>query len=132
MKTSIIITALALLGSSWAAAEQQRVPGTPNPDEATERSLDITNQPAEPPAQRPSGQQIEKDIPATKHQVEVEREIKSERFKKLDENRDGLISESEGRSDSKLMERWREMDRNQDGQLDPDEFSKFEQNDPAE
>ncbi|HYE35154.1 hypothetical protein [Methylocaldum sp.] len=132
MKAPTFLTLLALLGSSAAIAEQPQVPGTPNPDEATRKSLDVTNQPAQPPAEQPPGQQIEKDIPATRHQVEVEKEIKSERFKKLDANQDGLISESEGRVDTKLKEDWREFDKNQDGQLDQDEFSKFEQNVPVE
>ncbi|MGX2039020.1 hypothetical protein ACWJKU_02635 [Methylocaldum sp. MU1018] len=132
MKASTVLTILALLGSSAALAEQQQVPGVSNPDEATKKSLDITNQPAEPPVDLPAGQQIEKDMPASRHQVQVEREIKSERFKKLDENHDGLISEKEAEADSKLKERWSELDKNRDGRLDQDEFSKFEQNEPAE
>ncbi|BBA36271.1 uncharacterized protein sS8_4341 [Methylocaldum marinum] len=132
MKSSIILAILALSGASLAAAEQQQVPGTSSPDTATEKSLDVTKQPAEPPAQLPPGQQIEKGIPASPHQVQVEKEIKSKRFKKLDANGDGLLSEDEGRADSKLMEQWQELDSNRDGQLDEDEFSKFEQNVPAD
>jgi len=131
VRASIVLTLLACLGSSAAMAEQHQVPGTPNPDEATKKSLDVTNQPAQPPAEQPAGQQIEKGIPASPHQVQVEKEIKSERFKKLDENHDGLLSEGEGGTDSKLKGRWRELDKNQDGQLDQDEFSVFEQNEPV-
>ena len=132
MKASTVLTVLALLGSSLAAAEQQQVPGTPNPDEATKKSLDVTNQPAQPPAEQPAGQQMEKGLPASPHQVRVEKEIKSERFKKLDGNHDGLLSEGEGGADSTLKERWRELDKNQDGRLDQDEFSVFEQSQPVE
>lgn len=55
------------------------------------------------------------------------REIKSDLFEQLDQNRDGAISRQEARTKPSLVSSWSKYDRNSDASLDPEEFSGFEE-----
>jgi Ca2+-binding EF-hand superfamily protein len=68
-------------------------------------------------------------MPVSPHQEQTERHLEAHgpRFKSLDADRNGLISAQEAKSDQELSRQWNSLDRNGDGQLDPTEFSKYEQ-----
>lgn len=66
-------------------------------------------------------------IPASPHQEQAVREIESDLFARLDQDRSGSISKQEAQAESSLSEGWSGYDRNRDGMLDPTEFSAFEQ-----
>jgi Ca2+-binding EF-hand superfamily protein len=65
-------------------------------------------------------------IPATPHQEQAAKEIKSDLFGKLDTNRDGAVSREEAQAKSGLTEKWSSLDRNGDGQLNAGEFAKVD------
>lgn len=65
-------------------------------------------------------------VPKTPHQEQVTRGVQSEHFNKLDQNRDGAISQEEGQAETALVKNWGAFDRNQDQQLDIEEFAAFE------
>jgi EF hand len=74
-------------------------------------------------AQQPAEDEESEGIPATPHQEQAAREIASDRFKQLDVDRDGSISEDEARADPSLSGSWNDLDGNGDGSLDMEEFS---------
>lgn len=74
----------------------------------------------EPEAQGQQG------IPATPHQEQAAREIKSDLFVRLDEDQNGSISREEAQASSSLSGAWSTYDRNRDEMLDPQELSAFE------
>ncbi|HWM27565.1 MAG TPA: hypothetical protein VNQ14_03830 [Woeseiaceae bacterium] len=78
---------------------------------------------AEP--QEASEEQESQGIPATPHQEQAAREVKGDLFKKLDADRDGMISKQEGEQDSSVSGSWDGLDENGDGALDSQEFSAF-------
>lgn len=49
-----------------------------------------------------------------------------QRFKAIDTNGDGYISEAEARTHHRLLESWKKTDLNSDGKIDQSEFSVFE------
>lgn len=49
-----------------------------------------------------------------------------QRFKTIDTDADGFISEAEAREHHGLLESWRKADLNSDGKIDQTEFSAFE------
>ncbi len=51
---------------------------------------------------------------------------KSTTYKELDSDKDGYISQKEGKAMPILAHNWRAVDVNQDGQLDTSEFTRFE------
>lgn len=56
-----------------------------------------------------------------------------QRFKTIDTDGDGFISEAEAREHHRLLESWKKADLNSDGKIDQSEFSAFEtDNDAAE
>lgn len=69
---------------------------------------------------------VQQDMPATPHQEQATREIKSDLFKQLDDDRDGLVSRQEAQAESSLAAGWSQYDRNGDDSLDAQEFSRFE------
>jgi Ca2+-binding EF-hand superfamily protein len=83
----------------------------------------VDAQQAEPPEE----QEPAEGIPATPHQEQTAREIKSDRFEQLDADRDGSISRQEAQVESVLVASWSKYDRNRDQKLDAEEFSAFEQ-----
>lgn len=66
-------------------------------------------------------------MPATPHQEEAVKEVTSELFGKLDQDRNDLVSRTEAESVPALSESWTRYDENGDGSLDATEFSAFEQ-----
>lgn len=68
----------------------------------------------------------QQDMPATPHQEQATREIKSDLFKRLDDDRDGSLSRQEAQAESSLAAAWSRYDRNGDDRLDGEEFSRFE------
>lgn len=70
-----------------------------------------------------TGQQ---EMPATPHQEQATREIKSDLFKELDKDRNGSVSRQEAQAESSLVAGWSQYDRNGDDRLDAQEFSRFE------
>lgn len=102
MKVMMILIAMLVLSSVGAVAGQK----TATPEEKA----------------------TEKGMPATPHQKETPKEIKSDLFKQLDKDGDGAISEQEAQAESKLSKSWSKFDKNGDGKLDREEFAKFEQN----
>jgi hypothetical protein len=76
----------------------------------------------------PEDQSTEQEIPATQHQEQTAEEVKSDLFKRLDQDRDGQISQAEAQSETTLSQSWSKFDQNDDGRLDSQEFSTFEQN----
>jgi hypothetical protein len=47
-------------------------------------------------------------------------------FNKLDQNKDGYISQQEAKENKNLIEQWESVDADADGQLEMSEFSAFE------
>ncbi len=54
-----------------------------------------------------------------------------QRFKTIDTNGDGFISEAEARENRRLLESWKKADLNSDGKIDQSEFSVFETDEDA-
>lgn len=50
-----------------------------------------------------------------------------QKFKTLDTNHDGVISQDEAKGDSMLVEEWSSVDTNKDGKIEESEFSAFEE-----
>lgn len=66
-------------------------------------------------------------IPATEHQQQTAGDVRSDLFQRLDQDRDGQISQEEAQSETALSQSWSKFDQDGDGRLDPQEFSAFEQ-----
>lgn len=75
----------------------------------------------------PTESEPRQGIPATPHQKQTTKEIKSDLFSQLDRNRDGAVSRQEAEAKSALTQKWSTYDKNGDGRLDSQEFSAFEQ-----
>ncbi len=54
-----------------------------------------------------------------------------QRFKTIDTNGDGFISEVEARENRRLLNAWKKADLNSDGKIDQSEFSVFETDEAA-
>ncbi|MBN1239354.1 MAG: hypothetical protein JXB36_12700 [Gammaproteobacteria bacterium] len=78
-------------------------------------------QQAEPPEE-----EAREGIPASPHQEQALREVRSDLFERLDQNRDGSISRAEAQAEASLSGNWSEYDENGDQVLDPQEFSAFD------
>jgi hypothetical protein len=74
----------------------------------------------------PEDQETQRGIPATQHQKQTAKEVKSDLFSRVDKDGDGQISQQEAKSNSALSKNWSKFDENADGRLDSQEFSAFE------
>ncbi len=63
---------------------------------------------------------------ADMHAEQRQRLDELQRFKTIDTNGDGFISEAEARENRRLLESWKKADLNSDGKIDQSEFSVFE------
>lgn len=75
----------------------------------------------------PEDPATQEGIPATEHQEQTAEDVKSDLFQRLDQDRDGQISQEEAQSETALSKSWSEFDEDGDGRLDSQEFSAFEQ-----
>jgi Ca2+-binding EF-hand superfamily protein len=76
----------------------------------------------------PEDQATEGGMPTTEHQEQTAEEVTSDLFTRLDQDRNGEISQEEAQAESTLSQSWSKLDENVDGRLDSQEFSAFEQN----
>ena len=74
----------------------------------------------------PEDETTHRGIPATQHQKETAKQVKSDLFKQLDKDGNGQISQQEAEANSTLSKSWSTFDENGDGRLDAQEFSAFE------
>lgn len=58
--------------------------------------------------------------------VAADESATTERFNKLDQNKDGAISINEATGQLQMLRKWTDIDTNRDGLLEKSEFSAFE------
>jgi Ca2+-binding EF-hand superfamily protein len=75
---------------------------------------------------KPEDQATHPAVPATQHQAQTAKDVKSGLFSQLDQDGDGMVSQQEAEAHSSLSADWSDLDQNRDGRLDSEEFSAYE------